>query len=254
MTPLFDSLNSAARMIVKDEGKSCTKCKIWKPIDEFHRARNASGGRHCWCRTCHNAGTMARRDALRGGRPKQKKRPPHSLKPGTRVGRWTVIGLNRDGTRSGTYYDCICDCGTKRPVWSSNLLEKLSLSCGCLNREILRRRRKPADVKAITSILGSYRWNAKDRGLPFELTREDVAKLIGQPCYYCGVEGSNHAPSRSGEGFRYNGIDRVDSSRGYFLDNVVACCGDCNRRKSATPQAEFIAWAIRIAERHGSTK
>ena len=40
--------------------------------------------------------------------------------------------------------------------------------------------------------------------------------------------------------FRYNGIDRVDSSKGYLPNNVVACCTTCNRMKLDHSRNEFI--------------
>jgi hypothetical protein len=63
---------------------------------------------------------------------------------------------------------------------------------------------------------------AQSRGLVWALTFEVFQDLIVQPCTYCGgalpVAGS--------------GIDRVDSSLGYTVENVTPCCGECNRVKS----------------------
>lgn len=42
-------------------------------------------------------------------------------------------------------------------------------------------------------------------------------------------------------------IDRMDNTIGYVLDNVVSCCGACNRAKGARPYGEFVAWLDRIA-------
>ena len=33
--------------------------------------------------------------------------------------------------------------------------------------------------------------------------------------------------------FVYNGIDRVDNSKGYTLNNILVCCYDCNTKKGA---------------------
>lgn len=43
--------------------------------------------------------------------------------------------------------------------------------------------------------------------------------MTSQPCYYCG------------DVKNYNGIDRVDSSKGYILNNCVPCCEICNKMK-----------------------
>lgn len=53
---------------------------------------------------------------------------------GRRFGRWTVEGLSHQvGTM--LYWHCICDCGTKRPVFGADLKRGGSISCGCFMRE-----------------------------------------------------------------------------------------------------------------------
>lgn len=40
--------------------------------------------------------------------------------------------------------------------------------------------------------------------------------------------------------FTYNGLDRIDSSKGHTLDNVVTCCATCNYMKRSMTHDEFI--------------
>lgn len=38
------------------EGKLCSTCKKWKPLEDFSRDRthgSLQGGRHCRCKKCH---------------------------------------------------------------------------------------------------------------------------------------------------------------------------------------------------------
>lgn len=44
----------------------------------------------------------------------------------------------------------------------------------------------------------------------------------------------------------YNGIDRVDSSLGYTVDNVVPCCKLCNQAKNNLSKQEFVDWVKRV--------
>lgn len=64
------------------------------------------------------------------------------LKPdltGKNYGRWTV--LERTEKKNGkTSYLCKCDCGTIKVVNADNLLNGHSLSCGCLQKEIVSER------------------------------------------------------------------------------------------------------------------
>jgi hypothetical protein len=64
-----------------------------------------------------------------------------------------------------------------------------------------------------------YKNNAKSRELKFELTKEQFHSLVSTSCHYCGTCQENG-----------NGIDRVDNSKGYTMDNVVSCCSLCNIR------------------------
>lgn len=38
------------------EGKVCSHCKIWKPLDDFYNDKSKSesqGKKHCVCKECH---------------------------------------------------------------------------------------------------------------------------------------------------------------------------------------------------------
>lgn len=38
------------------------------------------------------------------------------------------------------------------------------------------------------------------------------------------------------------GLDRIDSTKGYTMDNLVSCCETCNRAKRHMSLAEFREW------------
>jgi 5-methylcytosine-specific restriction endonuclease McrA len=88
----------------------------------------------------------------------------------------------------------------------------------------------------------SIKAGAKSRSLDFNISIEDTSGLLLSDCYYCGK------PSK--EGIKIHGLDRVDNSKGYHLDNVVTCCEQCNMAKHAYTQEEFIDMCKRVTERH----
>lgn len=47
--------------------KKCAKCGMSKPEDQFPRNKNYADGRHCNCKTCHNAQVRESRRRLHGG-------------------------------------------------------------------------------------------------------------------------------------------------------------------------------------------
>ncbi len=96
---------------------------------------------------------------------------------------------------------------------------------------------------------GQYKCAAKKRGIDWSLTKERVLELFSGNCHYCGSPPSNvHKRTRTGKEFIYSGLDRVDSSKGYTLDNVVSCCKRCNSAKNDMTVEEFRAWLTLVAK------
>lgn len=58
-------------------------------------------------------------------------------------GRWTVLERRDNENRTGAYWLCMCECGTRRSVYGRSLRQGISNSCGCLNRDIGLSRRGP---------------------------------------------------------------------------------------------------------------
>lgn len=92
----------------------------------------------------------------------------------------------------------------------------------------------------LVKLYGQYRYKAKIRGLTFTINIDEFQGLIFNRCYLCGSPPQNRIHRRNIVGeLIYNGLDRVDSSRGYEIDNVKACCFKCNIMKMKTPLKDF---------------
>src|SRR3989337_856593 len=125
---------------------------------------------------------------------------------------------------------CQCDCGNTTEV-SARYLRKngLTKSCGCVQTVFV-------DYSYEKEIIRRYKYGAKGKGRIWELSDEYALSLIRSPCYYCGgVEMRRRGERKSGASLLINGIDRMDSSRGYEYGNVVPCCSKCNFRKKSIP-------------------
>lgn len=71
---------------------------------------------------------------------------------------------------------------------------------------------------------GRFRYGlgrAKKKGISWTLALTEYEYLIDNPCHYC-----DGPLEESGIG-----LDRMDSKLGYIAQNVVPCCGQCNRLK-----------------------
>ena len=64
-----------------------------------------------------------------------------------------------------------------------------------------------------------YVLNAARRKIEFNLDKKTFLYLIHHNCYLCGKKTDDE---------HQNGIDRVDNNKGYILENVQPCCGNCN--------------------------
>lgn len=61
---------------------------------------------------------------------------------GKQFGRWTVIKRVENNKHGGTQWLCKCQCGKKKIVLGSSLLMGTSKSCGCLQRELAKKKSK----------------------------------------------------------------------------------------------------------------
>lgn len=154
--------------------------------------------------------------------------------------------------RKRAVFTCQCDCGEIKDIPAIQL-GKGTTSCGCLLRETAaakgRKSALPLGVAARNRVLDMYTRSAKMRGYSFEIPLKEFNNLLISDCYYCGQPPSNKSSSRGATGeFVYNGIDRLDNSIGYTVDNCVPCCDMCNTAKNNKTKDEFITWAKRIAQ------
>jgi hypothetical protein len=153
------------------------------------------------------------------------------------------------------FWMCRCECGVEKLIKAHNLTSGETNSCGCAKLASSRANIGIAHSKAVKEgsafrhLLAMYKNNAKTRGFIWELTAEKFKELTSSPCYYTGTVPSSIVKAQSGEVYTYNGIDRLDNTKGYTLENSVACCGEVNMMKKALSKENFIELCRKITER-----
>lgn len=55
---------------------------------------------------------------------------------GRRFGRWRALRFSGINPRGRSCWRCICDCGVKRKVLTTSLIQRKSRSCGCLRSDV----------------------------------------------------------------------------------------------------------------------
>ena len=173
---------------------------------------------------------------------KEKARATAENLIGKRFGK--VVVIKRDKTREGVYWICKCDCGNEKSIPAVTLKTGKCISCGCYRFEA---NALPKYEAAKNRLIEEYINKSKEKNIVFELTREEFFKLTEQDCFYCGVEPYKIKRCHSTHGdYIYNGIDRIDSSKGYVLGNVVPCCHTCNFAKRTMEIDEFMNWVEKV--------
>jgi hypothetical protein len=89
-----------------------------------------------------------------------------------------------------------------------------------------------------------YKKRAEIKGIEFDFTKEDFINLSTKHCFYCGNEPAEHNPykhksqmhndTKTRATVYTNGLDRIDSNKGYTKENCVPCCPMCNWMKNSS--------------------
>ena len=142
-------------------------------------------------------------------------------------------------------FECECDCGKVVNISGPQLKHREVVDCGC-SGSVFRPLIQTLDG-AKRQRFQYVRNNSKQRQIAFDLSLEDFMRFSEQACCYCGSAPYKTALlNTTGDNWRYSGLDRLDSSRGYSSNNVVPCCEVCNIMKASLSVADFYAHLERI--------
>ena len=91
------------------------------------------------------------------------------------------------------------------------------------------------------NVFTHYKNNAKQRNIEWNLSEEEFKNIITQSCIYCGeAPDITKTSSYRDKHEKITGIDRVDTTKGYFKENCVPCCKMCNIMKNKFSKEDFI--------------
>lgn len=144
-----------------------------------------------------------------------------------------------------------CHCGNHFFQVNSRVTSGHKRTCGCSSFT------PKYDVGEVgrMNILLSYKRNASGRGLTWELTDDMAYEMFAGVCHFCNKPPSNYATYgkaphiRDHNGFTYSGIDKLDNSVGYTIENSVPCCKECNFMKSSHTEEAYIKHCMEVAKK-----
>ena len=160
---------------------------------------------------------------------------------GKKFGILTVIERKYPNSKSGyPRWLCKCSCGTEKILCGCTLRRGHTKSCGCL-------RRLSPGLSSMRGLIGCYKGLAKKKNREYNLTEGQFKEITQKDCCYCGTKPRQIYKSTNTSGnYVHNGIDRIDNTKGYTIDNVVPCCKQCNHAKTNLTLQEFRDWVKRI--------
>ena len=154
---------------------------------------------------------------------------------------------------------CLCHyCNNEKVMYAGNI--KRRNSCGCQQNNSsewknVGPKNKPWQLAsgeaAKRNVEYQYKRSAEKRKIEYSLTQEEFESLVVGECHYCGDSLTNikKGQGKTSGDFRYTGIDRIDSKKGYTKENCVPCCWKCNNMKHTTDIYEFISHVKKICKK-----
>lgn len=186
---------------------------------------------------------------------------------GFKVGKVTVISFEKEiiGNKGRIHhlfrYRCICGnegLSTKSNLKAARKINTFSCySCrgidvGQRNTTASLKYEDPLDAQC-SIVYSNYKSKCKMKGWLFTISFNIFKETIIQNCHYCGDPPKQYRLDRAKvrQGISpvfINGIDRIDSTNGYTIDNILPCCQNCNLAKRSLSYKEFLHLITKIYE------
>lgn len=172
---------------------------------------------------------------------------------GEKFGLWTVVSdevkagrqLNPENKNRSLHYLVQCKCG--KLSWKSNISLRNGTCTRCKNCGNKNWIDKDQEyqihaliLSKFSKILNNIKTRKKVRKLPFTITVNDLNSLYLKDSH-CKLSGLNLSLDLSKALGKQNlSIDRIDSNKGYILNNIQLVDKRINMMKGTLPNEEFI--------------
>lgn len=231
-------------VVIGDTGKKDNNgSKIWLAKCDCGNEFEVPSGRisrkySCGCEKKPNSGTFKAKEIV-----------------GLIINDVEAIRQTEDRDNSGyVIYEAECKLCGKIQMKASYDFARGTVRCDCEEWKLkfgkpLGRKPDPDNLSNVNRVFKQYKKSAKERNLSFELTKKQFKSLIEADCFYCGKKPQRRNRTSTCHGEYYcNGIDRMNNSIGYTVENCVTCCSECNFGKGTMSKQDFLNWVKRVYE------
>ena len=173
---------------------------------------------------------------------------------GKRFGLLTPLSVAGYDKHSHIVFNCFCECGKELEVLGNSLITGNTTTCGCESR---KRGKNHANWTGYEEIRNSYwtslKTNAFDRGFCFDVSIEQAWDLFIKQGRKCALTGRQliFAPVRKKQSVQTASLDRINSSKGYRLDNIQWVHKTVNQMKMNLTQEDFIKICQEVVNYNG---
>lgn len=223
--------------------KQCTRCNKQKCLSEF----GIKGGKtHTKCKECVNE--QQREYNYKHGINKKTRSQPRTDLTGRKVGKLTVVENLGVFNRKRRWL-CQCECGNTKEVDQGRLTYESVRSCGCIQHV---EGEKHAQWRGHGEISGN-RWDAIQRkrrhaeDREFTITIEEAWNLFLKQDRKCALSGMELEFGKTNKDHFTASLDRIDSSKGYTIDNVQWLHKHVNWMKNTFSQEYFVEMCNKIS-------
>ena len=179
----------------------------------------------------------------------RKKRVDYTLKIGERKGSQELIEFLGYNDENRPIFKVKCNnCNKDHTSTYGNFKDNKNSGLVCRQCQNSLRVYKTLSLSEsqLSIIYSNYKSRSKLKGWIFELSKDEFKSIIFENCHYCNALPNNFRMDRAKNkricevSANSNGVDRIDSSRGYTKDNCVPCCEDCNKAKRNLSYSQFL--------------
>jgi len=241
-------MNKSSSRLIDLKGKRIGNFIVLE-IDKTHNSSYSYW--KCKCVLCDRIKAY-RSDVLRKRIPSSCGCKSKAVKTGDRYGYIEVLELLNKKTRS-PYWKCKCICGKIIERTSNALRQINNPSCGCKKNPKGNNHPSYIGYKDLSgSLIDRIKRGAVSRNISFNLETKDLQELLEKQKYKCNLSGLEIALCK--ENITAS-LDRIDSDKGYEIENVQWVHRDVNLMKNKLDQNKFIEICRLIAEKDcGSSK
>ena len=175
------------------------------------------------------------------------------IEPNKKYGKLITISKSTERREcdrtSQTWWICRCDCGKIKNVRETHIKYGNVLTCGCM-RDGMKNPRWRGFNEISTRYFRCIKVGAQKRNLSFNITMKQMWNKFIEQDKKCALSGlSLNFPTTSGSLVDGNiSLDRIDSSKGYEINNIQWIKKELNTMKMDCSDEEFITYCRIITD------